>query len=506
MTSRPRPFAEDWTAQGTRRPPTTVANPLGAAGRVERPAVRSLSIGARFRHFEVDEIAAAPAVDTAGGLDLSPDGTEVVFAWDRPGDAQIFAAPLVGDRIIQLTGDGRRSIAPRWSPDGRQVAFLRDEGDGWLQIALVDRDGERARTFTSEPLDHSDLAWSPDGRWIAYVASAPGQRATLFLIDAGTGERRRLGDGQGDDSDPRWSPDGGRVLFSSRRDGRSDLFLTLPRGGAPSALAWRRGDEGSASQGLWSPDGSAIAFTIRTEGRGEIAVAHLREGAVALERFSATPFDDSDPVWRPDGRGLVYRHRRDADVSLRRAFTVSHADEAVADLPGTHFSAAVGRDSESVVAILDQARRPADVILRPRGGIEVQRITRSLPATVDPGALVEPMVVSFPGDGGGVDALLYLPHTEALVSARPAAVLLFRAGPLTRRWDPLAQLIANQGHAVLIAATRDEAVRGGEWLRREGLASAVTLYDEKAPPRESRADRIERHRTVLAWAEQLRRT
>jgi len=84
---------------------------------------------------------------------------------------------------LPLDGDGRRSIAPRWSPDGRQVAFLRDEGDGWLQIALVDRDGERARTFTSEPLDHSDLAWSPDGRWIAYVASAPGQRATLFLID-----------------------------------------------------------------------------------------------------------------------------------------------------------------------------------------------------------------------------------------------------------------------------------------------------------------------------------
>src|SRR6266536_3396869 len=125
---RPRPFAEDWSIAGTARPPTTFANPLGHLDAAAEPLTE-------------EEVAAARGVDRAGGIDLSPDGHEVAFAWDRDGAVEIYTAPLAGDRIIQLTDADARSVAPRWSPDGRWVAFGRGNGDR-ASLWLVDRDGE----------------------------------------------------------------------------------------------------------------------------------------------------------------------------------------------------------------------------------------------------------------------------------------------------------------------------------------------------------------------------
>ncbi|MBI2772869.1 MAG: PD40 domain-containing protein [Chloroflexi bacterium] len=451
-------------------------------------------MGAQFKRIEAQDLATIPAVDSAGGIDLSPDGSEVVFAWDRTGGLEIYSAPLSGDRIIQLTTADRRSWGPRWSPDGRWVAFIRDEGDGWPQIALVDRDGEHDRALSAEPAAHADLDWSPDGRAIAYVASTTGSDATLHVVEVATGEDRQIAPRPA--RGPRWSPDGKWILFTSPGRSTMQLMLAPAAGGEPRALAI----DGSANGGRWSPDGSAIAFTHESDGHSTVAIAHLRDGNVArIERFSATPFDDTDPAWRPDARGIVYRHHQNGDVSLRRAFTISHADEAVADLPGTHTSPAVGRDSESVVAVLSQARLPGDIVYRPAGAIEIQRITRSLPASIDPFGLVEPIIVEVP-EGGS--AFLYLPHVEA-AGTRPSTGTLIVRDELRREWDPLAQLFANRGLVVLAAATADDAKRGGAWLEAEGLARHASLF-EGGVPATPRNDRIGAFRGAADWAETAR--
>lgn len=301
---RPRPFADLWETPGTPRPPTTIANPADGATSV--------------RPLRADEVAAARGVDRSWGIDLSPDGSEVAFAWDRDGALEIYTAPIFGDRIIQLTDAGARSVAPRWSPDGHWVAFVRDGGDGGPPaLWVVDRDGEHEHAIASGHPMHGAVTLSRDGM-------------------------------------PQWSPNT-----------------------APDVLA-RGGIEHEPIGARWSPDGSTIAFTTAAGGRRKIAFAHVRDGTVTrVEILGAdAPFEDGDPVWRPDGRGVVYRRHEHGNVSLHRAFTISHADDAVIDVPGWLFSPQVGHDSETVVAVLvDQ--RGADIVVRPKGGIAVVRLTRS---------------------------------------------------------------------------------------------------------------------------------
>ena len=506
---RPRPFAEDWSLPATAQPPTTIANPLGAAGRPETAALRPRSVGPRFRRYDVEAIAGAPNVDFYwGGVDLSPDGAEVAFSWNRTGAFEVYAAPLVGDRIIQLSSAGRRSVVPKWSPDGSLVAFLRDEeGDENMQIWLVDRDGVHERRLTDDPaVMHRHHAWSPDGRELAYTANEGGKRFAIFVMDTATGEHRRLTDGREDDHQPRWSPDGQWICFWSRRESvhtNADLFLVLAAGGEARKLDTRGALEGESIDGRWSPDGTAIAFTTNVRGRYQIALAHVADGAVTrVEPLGSTPFDDTEASWRPDRRGLVYRHNRDANVSVRRVFTVSHADEAVSDVPGVHHSPRLGRDSETLIAVLIEARRPADVIVRPPRATEIRRITSSLPDTIDPEVLVEPVHVRYPGAGGmEVPALLYIPHVEAMeASATPPAVMYVHGGPTAqhfRQWDPIPQILANHGYVVLAPNIRgstgygrafqegnrhdwggqdlDDVVRGADWLEREGIADGKRI-------------------------------
>lgn len=303
---RPRAFAEDWQAIGTPRPPTTVANPLGRAEVPTTPLTEQ-------------EVNAARGVERSGGIDLSPDGREVAFAWDVSGSLEIYTAPLDGDRIIQLTAADARSVAPRWSPDGHWVAFVR--GDAAQKVLwAVDRDGAHEHEVTTGDPLRDAVGLSADG-----IPSWSADAAPSILIAAG-------------------------VQYTPR----------------------------SATSSL---DGSMIAFATTVDGRSKVAFADVRGGKVARIEIlgRGMPYDDTDPVWRPDGRGIVYRRRDQGNFTVRRIFTISHADEAVIDVPGWIFSPRVGLDSETVVAILVDGIG-SDVIVRPKGAIDIQRLTRQVAA------------------------------------------------------------------------------------------------------------------------------
>jgi len=507
---RPRPFAEDWRATATERPPTTIANPATdivptAAGFTPR------SIGERFRRVPIADLVGSPYVDYVwGGIDLSPDGSEVAFAWNRSGTFEIYSAPVERERIYQLTDAKERSVWPRWSPDAKQLAFLRDRGGNErFDIWLVDRDGERERNLTNEPeVMHRDIAWSPDGSRLAYVANAAGMAFAVHVIDVATGDTRRLTEGEFDDALPRWSPDGKRLLFSSRRETvrtNSDLFVISADGGAPTKLATRDAD-GESLEGDWSKDGSRIAFTTNMRRRYEIAVASLADDEVIkVEPLTRSIFDETAPAWRPDGRAVLYLHNEDAEVSIRRAFVVSKADHAVADRPGVHQFIHVGPDGDLVAYAFSGAREPWDVFVTRERMTEPRRLTRSLPASVDPATLVEPIHVRYPGAmGREIPALLYVPYAEAVRGEGvPPAIVHVHGGPTSqhyRWWDRASQWFANNGYVVLAPNIRgstgygrefqegnrrdwggkdlEDVVKGVEWLATQRIADTkrVGIY------------------------------
>jgi dipeptidyl aminopeptidase/acylaminoacyl peptidase len=476
-TKRPKSFAEDWDARGTARPPTTIANPATDI-QPPPPVVAPRSIGDRYRRLSVEELAGVPYVDYIwGGIDLSPDGSEVAFSWNRSGTFEIFSAPLDGERIFQLTGANERSVWPRWSPDAKQLALLRDRGgDERFDIWLVDRDGEHERNLTNEPsVMHRDIAWSPDGTRVAYTANVGGKGFAVYVIDATTGAKRALTDGARDDFQPRWSPDGTLLVFWSRRDDvrtNADLYVVAASGGDATRLETRGGIDGESSDARWSPDGTRISFTTDTRGRQEVAIATYAERELGrIERMTESIHDEYGAVWRPDGRALVYLHNEDAAVSLRRVFTVSHADHAVSDIPGMHASPDIGPDSDTTAFLFSSPSRPWDVYVTRERALEARPLTRSLPSTIDPETLVEPSHVRYPGaDGEEVPALLFLPYAEALRGEKiPPAIINIHGGPTAqhhREWNVATQVFVNAGFVVLAPNPRGSTGYGKKW--REG--------------------------------------
>ena len=473
-SNRPKSFAEDWEAHGTARPPTTIANPETDI-QPPPPVVEPRSIGERYRRLSVEELAGVPYVDYIwGGIDLSPDGSEVAFSWNRSGTFEVYSAPLAGERIFQLTAANERSVWPRWSPDAKQIAFLRDGGGNErFDIWLVDRDGEHERNLTNEPgVMHREIAWSPDGTKLAYTANAGGKAFTVHVIDVTTGAKRVLTDGSRDDFQPRWSPDGTLLVFWSRREAtrtNADLYVVASSGGETTRLQTREGLDGESTDPRWSPDGTRIAFTTDTRGRHEVAIATYAEREIGrIERMTESIYDEYGAVWRPDGRALAYLHNEDATVSLRRVFAVSHADHAVSDIPGMHASPDIGPDSDTTMFIFSSPSRPWDVYVTRERATEARAITRSLPSTIDPATLVEPSHVRYPGAAGeDVPALLFLPYAEALRGEKiPPAIINIHGGPTSqhhREWNVATQVFVNAGFVVLEPNPRGSTGYGRKW-------------------------------------------
>jgi dipeptidyl aminopeptidase/acylaminoacyl peptidase len=491
---RPQNFAEDWKAQGTVSPPTTMADPP-ADLRPAPPRLHPVPLGEGFRRLDVGLVAGLPAVDFSwGGIDLSPDGKEVAFAWDQSGGYELYAAPIADDRIIQLTESGTRSVSPRWSPDGSHIAFLRDAaGTEQFGVWLVDRDGMHERKLIADDgVTYRDIDWSPEGRSIVCVANVGGKRFSVQRIDVASGIRSALTDGTFEDARPRHSPDGTWILFESRRASRvdSDLFVMPAGRGEAIRLETRDGKSGDSMQGRWSPDGRTIAFTTNARGRQEIALVDWDgKAATGLRYLTESPFDQLDPQWRPDGRGVIYLQDKDAARTVHRVFTASHATTPVMDLAGMYESPRIGPDSETVVATFSAARRPTDVWVREGDQVTLRPLTNSIGTQLDPKILVEPTDVHYTGaDGREIPALLYVPHAEAVQgSGLPGAVLYIHGGPTAqhhRRWDPTAQLLANRGLVVLAPNVRGSTGYGREFQeanRRDwggaDLADAIAGID-----------------------------
>jgi TolB protein len=170
-----------------------------------------------------------PAGQVQGrGVRIAGDGKRVLYALGSWTAVQLMESDANGAGVRQLS-DGTSAIwSPRWSPNGKQIAFAGQDGDKHLHIYLMNADGSEVRQLTH--FDAADgraqsPAWSPDGKRLAVQADTKDQ-AHIWIVDATTGAARKLAAHEEKviDELPAWFPGGKRIAFVSNRSGKLEIW------------------------------------------------------------------------------------------------------------------------------------------------------------------------------------------------------------------------------------------------------------------------------------------
>jgi Tol biopolymer transport system component len=187
----------------------------------------------------------------------SPDGEHIAFDSDRDGVRAVYIADADGRNVRRVSGEGFAAV-PSWSPDGRQLAFVRGEPGHprvW-NLWTVDLESRETKRLTSHRVGQPwGGSWFPDGRRIAYSHE---DRLVVLDLDKLT-KRIYPAPRKGLLRTPAVSPDGRRVMFQIHRDGA--WMLDLKDGSMRKVLS-----DPSAEEFTWAPDGRRVAYHSRKAG------------------------------------------------------------------------------------------------------------------------------------------------------------------------------------------------------------------------------------------------
>jgi Tol biopolymer transport system component len=136
-------------------------------------------------HKAAAPVAFIPSTRVDGEPRFSPDGRRVAFTSNRSGSFELWVCDADGKNPAQLTAFGGPNVrAPSWSPDGRFIAFdLR--GAGSSDVYVVGADGGNPRRLTMDPSGDSTPSWSNDGRWIYFASDRTGESEVWKMPAAG---------------------------------------------------------------------------------------------------------------------------------------------------------------------------------------------------------------------------------------------------------------------------------------------------------------------------------
>jgi len=331
------------------------------------------------RKFTPDDVLALKSVHDP---QLSPDGQWIAYTvgtTDRDKDKRenrIWMVPSAGGDAIALSADGVSSSHPRWSPDGKFLAFLSARNEGKTQVWLLNRLGGEAQKLTDTVQDVDTFEWAPDGKRLVVVLQDPTpeeleeaakpkdkekpadkkekksktpkpyvidrlqfkedtvgyldrRRTHLYVFDLAAKSMTQVTSGDFDDSEPAWSPDGKRLAFTSNRSQpdpdrtyNTDIWTVTAdntdKGAHPVQVTT---NPGSDRDPAWSPDGKWIAYVSQTDAKlFEYATKHLAvspsAGGEAKVLSRELDRNVEHPRFSADGKSILFMVTDDGTMNV----------------------------------------------------------------------------------------------------------------------------------------------------------------------------------------------
>ncbi len=260
-------------------------------------------------------------------LDISPDGRTVVF--DLVGD--IYSMPVTGGAATLLLGGPAYEMQPRFSPDGKRIAFASDR-DGLTNVWTMDLSGKNLRQISKEKeREVSNPAWTPDGQYLVNRKHFRNTRSLgageMWLYHASGGNGLKLTDRRNweqNATEPTVSPDGRYVYFSEdvspggnfqySRNAHGQIYVVQRLDRQTGQRSTVTGGAGSALRPQLSPDGKTMAFVRRVGLKSVLWVRDMESGrerpvwdGLDHDQQEAWAIYGTYPGydWMPDGKSVM---------------------------------------------------------------------------------------------------------------------------------------------------------------------------------------------------------
>ena len=453
-------------------------------------------------------------LSAASDAQISPDGRVVAYV-RKSADIMTDKARSSIWLINVATGEQRPLVAgtgdhfsPRWSPDGRRLAYVSTGEGGAPQLFVRWMDTGQSVRVTGLPDSPQGIAWSPDGTRIAYLMNVPDEGPKLgaapdkpegaqwakpieiidkvtyrtdeggyvkpgfdkiFMVDANGGAPRQLTFGAYHDGAPEWTRDGRAILYSAVRKPDwemtvvdSEVYRLDLGSGTVTALTTRDGPDASPAA---SPDGRRIAYVgFDDHKKGyEQANLYVMNANGGGSRLVAPNLDRgiSQIRWSADGRAIYAAYEEDGSVTVSRIGlngtvrrVTREAADAGYDRPYAGGGFGLARNG-TVAFTTNSYDRPTDVAVTSGGAVrQLTRLNELNLGGKNLGTL-RTLSVSAP-DGGRVPAWLLLPPTYQEGQRLPM-ILEIHGGPYASYGPHFStdyQLYAAAGYAVLYTNPR----------------------------------------------------
>jgi len=462
------------------------------------------------RPLKVDDLL---ALKTVGAPVLSPDGAQVAYTVRSmdlkkdTADSDIYLIPTGGGDAVRLTTSPKAETSPKFSPDGKWIAFLSSREGDKSQVWLLPRSGGEAARLTDVKSGVDAFVWSPDSKRLALVVTDPDPEATegeakgdekktakpivtnriqfkrdgagylrelrshLYVFDLERKTSAQITSGPYDDEQPAWSPDGKTIAFVSNRTAEPDtnrdsnIFLIAPRAGeTPRAITTSPSEDGSPS---WSPDGKTLVYL--TGGPvadmwyapNHVSTVDVATGAVKALTQSLDR-NVGGPLFTGDGRAILFTIEDSGNRHLARVSAdggaIDRVVEGERDIQS--FDARGGR-----IAILEsQPTLPSEISVL--DGAAVRRLTKTNDAVLKHIKLAP--VERFKAkskDGTMVDGFLLRP-ADMKSGSRVPTILRIHGGPASQYSTAFSfewQLFAAEGYAVVAGNPRGSTGYGRDF-------------------------------------------